>query len=83
MKSLFSFKMPTFEIFVCLVILTIMTTIFLGKIAPVNKDDVSINIRVIEGCEYIVNPTYGDYNVLTHKGNCTNISHRIFNLEKH
>lgn len=30
----------------------------------------------LQGCEYIVNETYMDYPVLTHKGNCTNSIHR-------
>jgi hypothetical protein len=37
-------------------------------------------VRVIEGCEYLMCRTTHGYNVPTHKGNCTNNIH-IYNKE--
>ena len=36
----------------------------------------SINIVTFDGCEYLYNRTAYGYEVLTHKGNCTNDVHR-------
>lgn len=33
------------------------------------------NIVVIEGCQYLATTTYGGYETLCHKGNCTNAIH--------
>ena len=33
-------------------------------------------IEVIDSCEYIANSGYNNYIIYTHKGNCTNTSHK-------
>lgn len=30
------------------------------------------SVKVIDSCEYIINPSYGGYKIYTHKGNCKN-----------
>ncbi len=32
-------------------------------------------VRVIDGCEYLVYPSYANCLHVTHKGNCTNVLH--------
>ena len=68
-----------------LIIISFISLIVLGFYGYYKycENDIAKNYRtgrVIEGCEYIVNHTYRDREVLTHKGNCTNHKH---NKENH
>lgn len=54
----------------CFIIVVTSIIIVPYKLFINKRNELPIQIKEIDSCEYIVNKTYGVFTVYTHKGNC-------------
>lgn len=70
------------EVMIIIAIIGILISIGIGGVNQrkkvIKEGRIDNMITVIEGCQYIRNPSYGGSIIYTHKGNCNNPIH-IYN----